>query len=134
MSGTHQLLMQQETVYSIWWLAKNKLQNCEMRCSTRIHFRTFHFSSLYQRSLIYFRSSWPYHIFFRYKFVLLKQGNRYCFTAFTMLLVIRIINMAIEQLSFNMEESVQSHYVLHFQIAKSVSKRTETMRHKSIRR
>ena len=42
-SVVSKLLKQQETLYSVWWLAKNKLQNCVMRCSTRIHFRTFPF-------------------------------------------------------------------------------------------
>ena len=53
---------------------------------------------------------------------------------------IRIINMASEQLSFKMEESVQWHYVLLFyyreassQIAKSTSKKIETMHRSSIR-
>ena len=42
------LLKQQETVYSVSWLARKKLQNCEVQCSTRIHFRTYPFSSVYQ--------------------------------------------------------------------------------------
>ena len=42
------LLKQQETVYSVSWLARKKLQTCEVQCSTRIHFRTYPFSSVYQ--------------------------------------------------------------------------------------
>ena len=52
-----------------------------------------------------------------------------------------LINMASEQLSFKVEESVQWHYVLLFyyrdsssQIAKSASKKIETMHCSSIRR
>ena len=75
-----ELLKQQETVYSVWSLVKNKLQNCEMRCSTRIYFRTSAFSAQYQRSSVRFWSSWPYYVCWRHKFVLLKQGYKYCFS------------------------------------------------------
>ena len=57
-----------------------KVENCEMRCSTRIHFRTSPFSSVYQRSSVHFRSSWPSYVCWQHKFVLLKHGYKYCFS------------------------------------------------------
>ena len=39
-SVVSKLLKQQETVYSVCWRSKNKLQNCEMWCSTGIGCKT----------------------------------------------------------------------------------------------
>ena len=46
---------------------------------TGIHFRTSPFASLYQQSSVQFRSTWPYYVCWRHKFVLFKQGYKYCF-------------------------------------------------------
>ena len=45
---------------------------------TGIHFRTSPFASLYQQSSGHFRSTWPYYVCWRHKFVLFKQGYKYC--------------------------------------------------------